>query len=277
MTRTPFPYPGGKSRYVQWILDHIPRHECYGEVFAGAASVLVNKSRSDVEVINDIDGDIVHFFEMLRERPDELREWLRNAPYARELHEEWGRAFYDGERPDDPIERAGWFYYLRYTQFSADHGDKAGFSSARTKNEAQPYANGVERLPSYAERFRGVQIENQDFETFLTRFDGPDTFLYLDPPYVDVGDALYSHDGQFDQRRFVECLHELEAKWCVSYTQLPDGLDGYHIAEREAAQQMTDHAAKERRTERLVMNYDPQQEPLFVDGRSQSLGEVAIE
>lgn len=70
------------------------------------------------------------------------------------------------------------------------------------------------------------------------------------------GDALYSHDGDFEHRRFVDCLHELDAKWCVSYTDLPPGLEKYRIVEREAAQHMASAPKTPTRTERLVMNYD---------------------
>nr|WP_284010312.1 DNA adenine methylase [Halomicroarcula sp. YJ-61-S] len=80
-----FPFPGGKSRLASWILQEVPEHECFVEVFGGAAGVLVNKDteRSTVEVYNDLDEDLVHFFEVLREQPDELVEWLSAVPYSR--------------------------------------------------------------------------------------------------------------------------------------------------------------------------------------------------
>lgn len=68
MVRAVFPFPGGKSRLATWILDLVPEHECFVTVFGGAAGVLVNKDpdESAVEVYNDADGDLVHFFETLR-------------------------------------------------------------------------------------------------------------------------------------------------------------------------------------------------------------------
>src|SRR6056297_1996802 len=78
-----FPYPGNKSRHADWILRHFPEHTCYVEPFGGATGVLANKPESKVEVYNDRDRDLVQFFDVLRERGQELAEWLDNLPYAR--------------------------------------------------------------------------------------------------------------------------------------------------------------------------------------------------
>lgn len=86
MVRAVFPFPGGKSKLASWILEH----ECFVELFGGATGVLVNKNPdvSDVEVYNDLDGDLVQFFRVLRKRPVELREWLERVPYSREIYDE---------------------------------------------------------------------------------------------------------------------------------------------------------------------------------------------
>ncbi len=84
-----FPFPGGKSRFASWILDQTPEHTCFVEVFGGAARVLANEDSdtSDVEVYNDRDGDLVQFFEVLRDRTEELVEWLDRTPYSREIYD----------------------------------------------------------------------------------------------------------------------------------------------------------------------------------------------
>lgn len=272
MVDSVFHYPGGKNKMAPWIISHFPRHECYAEVFCGSAAVLVNKPESRVEVLNDLDGDIVQFFEVLRNRDDELREWLRNVPYAKDVYDDWAADFYDGIRPDDPVERAGRFYFLRYSQFSGRYDRKAGFASARTKDRAGQFHRSVSGLSAFSDRFRNVQIENRDFEVFLSRFDGDRTFFYCDPPYVEEGDALYSHDGAFDHERFVDALLGTDAKWCVSYIDLPPGLEEYRVVEREEAQHMPKKPSKSTRTERLVMNYGDDEPRHSVTG---SAGEVS--
>jgi len=99
-----FPYPGNKAKHAEWILRQFPAHGCYVEPFGGAAGVLANKPASKVEVYNDRDGDLVQFFITLRDRREELEEWLRQTPHSRELHLKYAKQFYDGYRPDDEIE-----------------------------------------------------------------------------------------------------------------------------------------------------------------------------
>ncbi|MFC7139572.1 DNA adenine methylase [Halosimplex aquaticum] len=114
-----FPYPGGKGGISDWIVDTMPAHDTYVEVFGGAAGVIYNKPRSKYEIYNDHNEDLTQFFTVLRDRPDELSEWLESVPYSRAQYEQWVAEFYNGVRPDDPIARAGRFFSLRYMQFLA--------------------------------------------------------------------------------------------------------------------------------------------------------------
>jgi hypothetical protein len=76
-------YYGGKARLAPWIVAHLPPHAAYVEPFGGAASVLLRKAPAPCEVYNDLDGEIVGFFRVLRERPDDLAEAIRHTPFAR--------------------------------------------------------------------------------------------------------------------------------------------------------------------------------------------------
>lgn len=274
MASSVFQYPGGKSYLAPWIIEHMADHYCYVELFAGSAAVLVNKPRSGNEVINDRDGDVVQFFEVLRDRGDELVEWLNDVPYARDLHQEWGADFYSGDRPDDPIERAGRFFFLRNSQFSGVYDHRNGFSSAAVRNKAGRFANNREGLREFKERFDRVQIENCDYAEIVDRFDSEETLFYADPPYVSEGDALYNH-GEFDHSRFVETVSGIEGKFLISYSEPPDGLDEYHAVQKGRRQFLNKNHDNETRstdaTETLVMNYDPQQTPSFAGANQATL------
>ena len=65
-------WPGGKTRLLKWILPHIPKHVCYCEPFAGGLAVLLAKPRSQMEVVNDINGDLVTFYRCVRFHQDPL-------------------------------------------------------------------------------------------------------------------------------------------------------------------------------------------------------------
>src|SRR5690606_23762221 len=99
-TRPMVRYHGGKWKLAPWILEHFPPHRCYTESFGGGGSVLLRKPRSYAEVYNDLDGEMVNLFRMVRDRGPELRELLRLTPFARVEYRE------SYEPCDDPLEQA---------------------------------------------------------------------------------------------------------------------------------------------------------------------------
>lgn len=272
-----FPYPGGKGRRSEFIIEKMPAHNCYVEVFGGSGAILYNKSPSTVEVYNDLNDDLVQFFNTLRERTDELLEWLRNVPYSRSLYEDWVTAFFDGHRPEGDVERAGRFFALRYMQFAGDMSMVNGFKTRAKRSPARSFDNGRERLDELAERFRQVIIEHQDFTDILARYDDPeaDVLFYCDPPYVD-GEHYYG--VEFDHTEFAESLLEVQSDWMVSYADLPGALTARLIgATREGREFRVIKRSRRHRMcrgasdaiEHLVCNFDPTERASFVDREHQ--------
>lgn len=176
-------YYGGKFRIAPWVISHFPPHYNYVELCGGGASVLLQKERSPVETYNDIDSNVVNYFAMLRDRPDELLRAIDLTPFAREEYE------LHREPTDDPIERARRFWvgcnysvvYLPYT--------KSGFGVAKSDvhsggaSDASVYRD-MEPLLRVAQRLKGVQIENKSYQEIVQMYDAPNNLLYFDPPYV---------------------------------------------------------------------------------------------
>jgi len=272
--RSIFPYPGNKAKHADWVLRHFPEHQCYVEPFGGAAGVLANKPESKVEVYNDRDGDLVQFFRVLREQGRELSEWLSNVPYAREQYEEWAPAWYDdGWRPDDPVRRAGVFFFLRATAFGAKYRYKGGFATSTSRNQAYTHQNQIERLRAFAERFRGqVVIENLDYQDALDRWDGADTLFYCDPPYADAR-FRYREGKDFDHEAFANALQDVDGEWIVSYSVPPEPVRAVAetVVSRTTKYQMAagHNGAADEVTEQLVLSFDPERVDPFVDGQSQ--------
>jgi len=275
MALSAFPYVGGKTVLADWIIDQLPEHTVYVEPFGGSASVLLNKPRSNVEVYNDLDGDIVQFFEVARERPDELAEWCRRAPYSEELHSEWVQAFYSGERSDDPIERAGRFLFLRYTQFAGKYNSPSGFKrdTPRTfAGDSKVWKQAPERINEVCDRLQGVFIQNREFSEVIEHYDAENVVFYCDPPYLDKEDT-YLVDG-FEHADLADALEGIDGYALVSYTDQPAGLyDGWGQITREHYHDSGARLNKdlEEVTERLITNYDPSNHPTFVDGQQQTL------
>lgn len=249
-----FPYPGGKGRLSEWIIGNMPAHETYVEVFGGAAGVLYNKPPSKYEIYNDHNDDLFQFFTILRERPDDLAEWLYTVPYSRSQYEHWVTEFYNKVRPDDPIERAGRFFSLRYMQYLGDSSSANGFKTRANRSPARTFSNAKQRIHTLADRFSEVTVENQDYQAILEGYDDTsiDVLFYLDPPYIGAGGY---YDEDFNHGAFVDCLRTVKSDWMVSYSEIPDGLEGYHVLEKKSRHRMKRNSDGVR--ERLICNFDP--------------------
>lgn len=176
-------YHGGKWKLAPWIIQHFPEHRVYVEAFAGGGSVLMRKTRSYGEIYNDLDGEIVNVFRMLRDRGDELRRALKLTPFSRaEFKESY-------EAHDDPLEQARRTILRSYQGFgsAAACGEISGFRASSTRSGTTPahdWRNFPGHLPAMIERLRGVVIENRDAIDCMQQHDGPETLHYVDPPYV---------------------------------------------------------------------------------------------
>ena len=268
-----FPYPGNKARHSKWILEHIPVHECYVELFGGAAGVLFNKPRSKIEVYNDLNGDIPHFFRVLRDKGDELQEWLKNVPYSREVYEDWATAYYDGYRPDDDIEKAGRFFTLRYMQFGGKIHDKAGYrisSTARDGSASGRLKRATDSIPLFRERIRGVNIESLDCFELIEKYDKPKTTFYADPPYQG-SEGQYNAEG-FNHRKLAEKAKEIDGKIIISYDSIPPFYnESFNAVSKDSSFAIDGGGGNKDATEYLIMNYDSKGEPIMSDVGQQTL------
>lgn len=179
-------YMGGKWRLAPWIIQHMPPHRTYVEPYGGAASVLLRKPPAFQEVYNDLDGEIVNLFRVLRDPVGggELARLIALTPFGREEFE----ASY--EASPDPIENARRTVVRSFMGFGSTAvalRRKTGFraiSERNGKHPARDFAGMPEALRAITERMRGVVIENRPALGIMARCDGPATLIFADPPYV---------------------------------------------------------------------------------------------
>ncbi|WP_302084037.1 DNA adenine methylase [Salinibaculum rarum] len=257
--RNIFRYPGSKTRLAGWIASQFPPHERYVEPFGGSAAVLLHKEPSTVEILNDINSDITQFFRVLRDRGDELADWYAATPFSRELHDTWKTKFNQGERPDDPIERAGQFVYLRTTSVNG----QGGFSTRRRdRDPTNAFQSQPAAIRRFANRLQSVVVENLDYHSLIKKYDGEDAVFYFDPPYPDAEDSLYKH-GSINHSEFATTLAEMDAHWLVSYQSIPDEIRAIstHILSTKTRNNLRSGSSTGAHniedTERLVCNFDP--------------------
>ncbi|AFH21726.1 DNA adenine methyltransferase [environmental Halophage eHP-8] len=278
--RGTFPYPGSKTTYANWIIDQIPEHHLYVEPFGGAASVLAAKPRSEIEVYNDINGDCVDFFRAVKDNPDELKRWVEYTPFSRELFEEYVETYPNW--PDDIVERAGRFYFIQCAGFGGKLiGSKQKPSFRYSKQSGKPTGTGAkwDEKPSTIEalrkRFKSVNIEHLDYKELIEKYDHENAIFYFDPPYIDVGNDYYqTNNGGFDHNQFVKTLHDMEARWIVSYDHnIPSALSEYPTMERTKAASFS--SERPEKVETLTMNYDISGEQVMSELGQQTLTDVS--
>lgn len=178
-------YYGGKWQIAPWIVSHMPKHRIYVEAYGGGGSVLLRKQRSYGEVYNDLDEMMVNLFRVARDRGDELRRLLELTPFSRR---ELQRAQAIGNDADD-VTRA-WAVIVRaFMGFGSDavHKTTTGFRSNSNRSGTTPahdWRSYPDALDATIQRLRGVVIECRDALDVIRQHDGPETLIYLDPPYL---------------------------------------------------------------------------------------------
>jgi DNA adenine methylase len=262
--RIAFGWYGGKYGHLEWLLPQLPVCHHYCEPFAGSAAVLINREPSPVETYNDVDGAVVNFFRVLRERRDELIQAIGLTPFSRE-------EFFIACQPTPPgasnIERARRFF-VRARQVRTGLAQTASLGRwANCKNTSRAGMSGVvsrwlgsiEQLPDIAERLLRVQIENRPAMDVLDLYDDPRTLFYCDPPYVHTtrGDAkAYGYEmTEADHITLAKKLNSVKAKVALSgyrcklYDKLYAGWNRIDGAAKRC------HSIKQQRQESLWVNY----------------------
>lgn len=176
-------YHGGKSRLANWIVSYMPEHSCYVEPFGGAASVLLRKRSAKSEIYNDLDGDVVNFFAVIRDQGDKLAESVFLTPFSRE---EMDAAYLPA---NDPLERARRFMVrahmaLKTTSIRKKSSFRASINSDDYCSQFFTWYKAPETILAVRRRLARVCIENCDAFALFDRYDHPKTLWYLDPPYM---------------------------------------------------------------------------------------------
>lgn len=218
---------GGKQRLVKKLLSLIPEHHVYCEVFCGGAALLLNKPPSDVEVLNDIDGNLVNLFIIVRDRAKEFQAALKRLPYSRELYETWRRPFLQGKTDEssDPVERAVRFYYVIRSAFFSHprkgwRFERCGSRKGNARQHAATLWNALTQLDEIATRLRYVYIDHVDFRRCIRNWDSPQSFFFVDPPYYGTEQHIHAFTEQ-DHKDLAEILSRTKGKWLLTYNETP--------------------------------------------------------
>lgn len=217
-----FPYFGGKFSHLDWLLPLLPPSYHYCEPFAGSGVVILNRSPSQIETYNDLDGEIVNFFKVLRSQKEELIEQISLTPFSRK---EFTQAC-DVDNTLSELERARRLY-LRAKQVRIGLVQKATESSwgccvgrIPIQSKTVEFSQSIKKLHAIAERFKLIQIENRPAIKVIQFYDTEGTLFYVDPPYIHTtrpgGKAYKSEMSDVEHIKLAKVLNNIKGKAAVS-------------------------------------------------------------
>jgi DNA adenine methylase len=210
------PWIGGKRRLAEKLIPQFPPHSCYVEVFAGGAALYFMRPPADVEVINDINGELVNLYRVVKIH---LEEFVRQFKYALSSRDVFKWLQDTPPETMTDIQRAARFFYLQQHAF----GGKVDGQSFGTATTAPPInlLRIEENLSAAHLRLSGAFIENLDWYKLMEKYDRPHTFFYLDPPYWET--EGYGVDFGIEQyEKMAAMLQKIKGKAIVSLNDHPD-------------------------------------------------------
>ncbi len=263
VVKPPMPYAGGKQRLADWIVSLLPAHHHYVEPFAGGLSVLLAKPVSVIETVNDIDGEIMNFWAVLRDQPIELERVCALTPHSRAEYNQAVTSAGDTSLPEVERARRLWVRLTqgRGAQTTTDHAPGWRFVSGTTQRVSMPsYLSGyVERFSPVADRLSLVSLECRDALAVIQCYDRPGTVMYIDPPYLSQVRASTQYRcemGDIDQHLvMLDVLRSCQSQIVLSGYQHPlydQELRGWLRIDRPGV-----CVSGASRTESVWLNYDP--------------------
>ena len=210
------PWVGGKRRLADHLIPRFPQHTCYVELFAGGAAWFFLRSPAEVEVLNDVNGELVNLYRVVKHHLEEFVRQFKWALSSREVFK-WMQDTPPETLTD--IQRAARFFYLQRQCFGAKVTGQTWGTATTT-----PPVNLLrleEDLSAAHLRLSSAYIEHLDWAVCLERYDRSHTFFYADPPYWET--EGYGVEFPFTQyERMAELMALAKGKVMLSINDHPD-------------------------------------------------------
>lgn len=245
--------------HLKKIIPLFPKHKTYIEPFCGGCSVLLNKSPVPIEVINDLDGDLINFWRVVR---DHHKEFIHSFDYtlcSREVFQEYLQRFKRAEYDND-IQRAHIFYYINRACYAAKM-DSPSYGVSGDRHSSLRISGIEDTINRVYERLKDAQIECLPFDDLMPRYDNECVLFFLDPPYhTGQGYRVGSFDDDSYQQLADICAH-MKGKFLMTINDddfIREVFKGFNIvAERDVKYSLDSNAKTRRKSKELIItNYD---------------------
>jgi DNA adenine methylase len=261
--KTPISYYGGKQQLAKTIVGIIPPHRLYCEPFLGGAAIFFAKTPSTVEIINDTNGELINFYQVVKRNFPALEREISLSLHSRRQHQH-AQVIYDYPELFDSVKRAWAVWMLANTSYACKLDGTFGYDR-RGGNSKKMANKRLNFTVEYAERLQRVQVENCDALRIIKSRDVPDGFFYLDPPYIGADQGHYDGYTQEDFDLLLETLTNLKGKFLLSsyrnkalaeYTKR----NGWHSVEIKMRLSLTTRYEVKDKIEVLTANYPIERE-----------------
>lgn len=222
MTKPIIPWIGGKRRLADQIFRRFPAHMCYVEVFAGAAALYFAKTPSEVEVINDLNGELINLYRVVKHHLEEFVRQFKWALSSRQVYE-WQQMTQPETMTD--IQRAARFFYLQKLSFGGRVEGQV-FGTATTTPPRLNLLRIEEDLSLAHLRLQSTYIENLPWHAVVEKYDRPHTLFYLDPPYWGT-DGYGIKFGLENYARMADLARGIAGGMIISVNDIPEMREAY--------------------------------------------------
>ena len=212
--------------------------------------LLHKEKHAEMEVYNDLNGELVNLFKCVKYHPNAIQEELELCLNSREIYNDYKELYKSSALTD--IQRAARYYYM----IKASYGSKITSFGAKPRD-----ISASEYLLKVKERLKDVIIEHKDFEALIKHYDRPDTLFYCDPPYYGSEKLYDTSIGVFNDSQHVKLrniLQNIKGKCIISYNKsdfIKNLYENFHINEIERQNNMGARYGNKSYGEFIITNY----------------------
>jgi DNA adenine methylase len=250
------------------ILPYLSPHLTYIEPFAGGLALLLHRDGDGVnEIVNDINGDLMNFWRVLRDEEsfERFRRMADATPFCEAIFREAKASLEAGIA--DAVERAYAFFVVMRQSHAGRGKDFAALTTRRLRRgrneQTSAWTTCVDGLPEIHQRLRRVAILNRDAIDVIRGHDGPEVLFYCDPPYLAetrTAKKVYHYEmDREDHERLLAILLTVKGKVMLSGYPNPLydeslAVAGWRVVDLQASNHAAGGKAKRVMTERLWLN-----------------------
>lgn len=214
-TKTPISYYGGKQLMARYILPNIPKHHTYVETFTGGGAIFFAKEKSELEIINDTNREMMNFYEVLQNDFVSLEKEINISLHSRDLHRKaW--IIYNNSDMFPKLKRAWAVWILSAQGFGGKLSSSWGRDKTQNKTVKVIRNKRINFTEGYAIRMQDVSIESRDAIKLIKSTDFKEAFFYCDPPYYNSDMGHYDGYTIEDFELLLETLSKIEGKFLLS-------------------------------------------------------------